>query len=274
LVMSLPDSIVFSGAEMPKAVYLQLVDWLESLFQTDRFFVAEALWRGRLALSALLASNPMQQPITKEQVDEAIADALNQKAPDMVRGGSMISQVLIAITLFPMLLVSELDAYRNTSKERSFMVRLKQSGLILQLLFGKGHISLWGTPRPVDLSAAQSVRLDETRPDMQSEMKRYFRNVFLNKQLLVSDHDFMRTYFSYGVMYALILRLSRYIAYANSRSEVSVDDLKEGIGYATLTEGHKSRLQKTGITGVTSLILENLAYFELTFQRMLTCESR
>lgn len=276
VVMSLPDSIVFCGATMPKAVYLQLADWLASLFETERFSVAEALWRGRMALSVLLTSNPAQEPINNDLLEQAIAEAMNQPAWDSgaaIQGSRMSSQVLVAITLFPMLLVSELDAYRNTSNKRTWRVRLKQAGLILQLLFDKGTVSLWGTPNPVDFKAAKAVKMDECTPEMQAEIRRYFYNVFLNKQLLVSDQDFLRTYFSYGIMYAVILRLSRYVAYANGRTQVSLDDLKEGIGYATLTEGHKSRIQKTGLSEVSRLIFENLAYFAQTFQRLLVCES-
>jgi lysine-N-methylase len=271
----LPDSLTLGGIPLAKPVYLILSDYLQSLFERTDLPVTSALMQANQLLHGLVASHLAQSQIDEPALRQAIATTTETPAEPNCETNGFTGRVLIAILLsyvaLDSLFKAEGKAYGSKAGE-SVAQKVKYAQLLLQIIQEKGQVEFWNLPKPVGLSAAKAVRINEADPLFQVEMRRFYSHLFQSKIFFAQKKDLLGILFSLATNYASILRLARYAAYAHDRQQAKIEDFKEAIGCSAFFMQHQGQSQ-TALKKGERLIMDLLAARAGTFERVLFCES-
>jgi hypothetical protein len=185
----------------------------------------------------------------------------------LVPRGTVVGRILITLGL--------LNAVANKPEQQASSIQAKRQGILylFNLFKETGTIHLWDIPNEISMNDARKVVIPEHSEAFQTELRRYYRNLFLGKQVWSFEQPLPKTLLMLAASYACTLRLTRYIAYSQGHSQATLQDLREGIGFSTLMLQSKKRMHISPAEQLMEKITDQLALFENTFERVLFCES-
>lgn len=187
--------------------------------------------------------------------------------PEPSSSGQTLPRLLLALSLTRLTL-----PLRLINKSRFSLYNAWYSYRNLNRIWReKGEIDLLQMPRPLDLDAVQKIPPVPENGVLESRVRRYYRTVLAQRNLFCQEerslHDIL---LDFALAYAVMLRVTRYRAWAYGRETAAEEDLGEGIAFAECYFlFHYSR---TPPPALLKLMMATLSTNEPAFRGLLSVE--
>lgn len=276
-VADLPPTIMLSpGTTLSQKAYLIWSRHIEQQFAKPEP-IPKILLNLRQTLSDMLLALEGGNAIDDINLTSYLSEdpAKETTSTQAIPRGTIVGRIMVTLGLLHAVSNKPKQQHQQQSplKLCGHQGKLKAAVYLLNLIKETGTIHLWDIPNDISMTAARKVSIPEHSEAFQSELRRYYRSLFLSKRIWLLEQPLPKTLLMLAASYATILRLTRYIAYSQGHSEATLQDLREAIGFSTLMLQGKTRMEISPIEQLLEKITDQLALFENTFERVLFCES-
>ena len=274
-IQRLPDTITLGGVTLGKSSYLALGDVMQDFFACEEWTIPQALLQGRRLIWKVMMAVHAQQDVSPEGIRDmaaSLSEMERRHVPEAVPQ-TLTGRAISAIDLLPFVIFDIVQEECLKNKNGSVGLSILFIRVVLDLINNKGSYEVWNLERPVDMAEAAKIELNEHEPAFQKELRHYYRQLFANRRLFLRDSDFLKTYFQLGASYAQILKVARWMAYAEGETVVGARHILDAASYVDIRVSSVKTMADTPIEKLTNIINDILSAREDSFLRVMLAES-